>query len=101
MMNKFLTAIALTAATQANSAQLTVSEYFMLAQQSPALAQAYTAGVLDASKNTFWCHQQDPKPQLVLKAALNFITENSVDPNKSADFAIVPLLMELAPCKKL
>lgn len=100
MMNKLLTALALTAATQANAAALTVGEYFMLYQQNPAITAAYTAGVLDASRGVFWCHQQDPSITKVMQLAIKEITQNSLDPDKSADFAIVPPLMLLAPCQK-
>lgn len=90
--------IALT--TQANSATLTVSEYFMLYQQNKSIATAYTAGVVDASKDVFWCHKQDPKLELVMQAAIKNIIKNSIDPDKPADYAIVPLLAEIAPCKE-
>lgn len=100
MTNKFLTAIALTAATQANSAALTVGEYFMLYQQRPEIVAAYTAGVLDTSRGVFWCHPQEPSITKVMKLAIQTITEQSLDPNNSADFAIVPPLMAIAPCKQ-
>ena len=86
--------------TQANSAALTVSEYFMLYQQNKPIAAAYTAGVVDASKGAFWCHKQDPKLELVMQAAIKNIVKNSIDPDKPADYAIVPPLMEIAPCKE-
>ena len=99
MMNKFLATLTLITATQANAAQLTVSEYFMLYQQNKPLAAAYTAGVLDASKGAFWCHQQDPNITKVMQLAIKEIVQNSLDPDQPADFAIVPPLMLLAPCQ--
>lgn len=92
--------LVITLTTQANAAALTVSEYFMLYQQNKTIAAAYTAGVVDASKGAFWCHKQDPKLELVMQAAIKNITQNSIDPDKSADYAIVPPLMEVAPCKQ-
>ena len=92
--------LAIVVTTQANSATLTVSEYFMLYQQNQPITAAYTAGVVDASKEVFWCHKQDPKLELVMKAAIKNIIKNSIDPDKPADYAIVPVLMEIAPCKE-
>lgn len=97
MTNKLLITLLLT--TQANAAQLTVAEYFMLYQQNKAYTAAYTAGVLDASKGAFWCHKDDPKLEKVMQLAIKEITTKSLDPNQSADFAIVPPLMEIAPCR--
>ena len=100
MMNKLLATIALTAATQANSAALTVSEYFMLYQQNPAMAAAYTAGVIDASRDAFWCHEKDPDINQTMKNAIQTIVQLSLDPNQAADYAIVPSLQKFAPCQK-
>ena len=101
MMNKFLATLTLITATQANAAALTVSEYFMLYQQNKAYAAAYTAGVIDASRDAFWCHQQDPSINKVMQLAIKEIVQNSLDPDQPADYAIVPPLQRVAPCTKV
>lgn len=93
-------ALLLAISTQAAAAQLTVNELFVMSQKYPLLAEAYVAGVLDASKDQYWCDPRDPDPKLVLRAALSYALQNNVDPKKPADFAIVPLLNQLAPCNQ-
>ena len=85
--------------TPVQAAQLSINELFVLAQKYPVLAQAYVAGVLDASKDAAWCNPQDPDPELVLQAAIKYALKNNIDPNKPADYAVVPLMQQLAPCK--
>ena len=99
MTNKFLATLILATATQANSAALTVSEYFMLYQQNKTMAAAYTAGVIDASRDAFWCHKKDPSIEQTMKNAIQTIVELQLDPDQSADYAIVPSLQKFAPCQ--
>ena len=100
MTNKFLIALVLaTTVPQTNAAALTVAEYFMLYQQNKAYAAAYTAGVIDASRDAFWCHHKDPDINQTMKNAIETIVQLQLDPNQSADYAIVPSLQKFAPCK--
>jgi hypothetical protein len=94
------TLLVLAFAAPTHAAQLTINQLFQLEQQNSILAQAYTAGVLDTSRGIWWCNHQDPDPKLVVRAAIKYAVKNNIDPNHSADLAIVPLMQELAPCGK-
>lgn len=93
--------LAITTATLFLSLQaqaVTIQQYLLLAQQNPALAQIYTAGVLDATKNALWCSDQEPNLKVITDTVLEIVINISIDPNTPADLVIVPLLIQAAPC---